>query len=43
MVYNHDGKIGAVAEDIYAIVRAESCRVSRNENAADRYFNPEQV
>ena len=43
VVYNRNGRVGSVAEDIYAIVRAESCRVSRNENAADRYFNPEQV
>ena len=38
VVYNRDGKIGSVAEDIYAIVRAESCRTARNRNAAQRYF-----
>ena len=38
VVYNHDGKIGAVAEDIYAIVRAESLRVNRNKSAATDYF-----
>jgi hypothetical protein len=38
VVYNRDGKIGTVAEDIYAIVRAESCRVPRNPGAADNYF-----
>ena len=38
VVYNRDGKIGTVAEDIYAIVRAESCRVPRNPGAADDYF-----
>jgi guanylate kinase len=38
VVYNHDGKIGAVAENIYAIVRAENCRVARNKGAATAYF-----
>jgi guanylate kinase len=38
VVYNYDGKIGSVAEDIYAIVRAENCRVSRNKGAATAYF-----
>ena len=38
VVYNRDGRIGTVAEDIYAIVRAESCRVARNKNAAIAYF-----
>ena len=38
VVYNRDGKIGAVAEDIYAIVRAESLRITRNKNAASEYF-----
>ena len=38
VVYNNDGKIGTVAEDIYAIVRAESCRVARNKDAATAYF-----
>ena len=38
VVYNHDGKIGTVAENISAIVRAESCRVARNKNAANAYF-----
>jgi guanylate kinase len=38
VVYNHDGKIGAVAENIYAIVRAEACRVARNKGAATAYF-----
>ena len=38
VVYNRDGKIGAVAEDIYAIVRAESLRILRNKNAANEYF-----
>jgi guanylate kinase len=38
VVYNHDGKIGAVAESIYAIVRAESCRVARNKDADTAYF-----
>ena len=39
VVYNHDGKVGAVAEDIYAIVRAEGCRTLRNADAEQRYFN----
>lgn len=38
VVYNHDGKIGSVAEDIYAIVRAEMHRLSRNKDAATTYF-----
>ena len=38
VVYNYDGKIGTVAENIYAIVRAENCRVSRNKDAASAYF-----
>ena len=38
VVYNNDGKIGTVAEDIYAIVRAESCRVMRNKDAETAYF-----
>ena len=38
VVYNHDGRIGAVAEDIYAIVRAESHRTARNADAAAQYF-----
>ena len=38
VVYNHDGRIGAVAEDIYAIVRAETHRLSRNQGAAESYF-----
>ncbi len=38
VVYNHDGKVGSVAEDIYAIVRAESCKVARNGDVAKKYF-----
>lgn len=38
VVYNYDGKIGSVAEDIYAIVRAEMHRLSRNKDAATTYF-----
>jgi guanylate kinase len=38
VIYNEDGKIGAVAQDIYAIVRAERCRVSRGGDIAQRYF-----
>ena len=38
VVYSRDGRIGAVAEDVYAIVRAESCRIARNRDAAERYF-----
>ncbi len=38
VVYNYDGKVGSVAEDIYAIVRAESCRIGRNGDVAARYF-----
>lgn len=38
VVYNHDGRIGAVAEDIYAIVRAESCRVDRGGDIGKKYF-----
>jgi guanylate kinase len=38
VVYNYDGKIGSVAEDIYAIVRAETHRLSRNKDAAEKYF-----
>ena len=38
VIYNRDGKIGTVAEDIYAIVRAEACRVARNKGAAAAYF-----
>ena len=38
VVYNRDGKIGTVAEDIYAIVRAEALRVLRNKDAAAHYF-----
>ena len=38
VIYNRDGRIGSVAEDIYAIVRAERCRVSRSPDAAERYF-----
>jgi len=38
VVYNRDGKIGAVAEDIYAIVRAEALRVLRNKDAAAHYL-----
>ena len=38
VIYSRDGKIGAVAEDVYAIVRAEGCRMTRNPDAAVRYF-----
>lgn len=38
VVYNHDGRIGTVAEDIYAIVRAESCRVNRGGDIGKKYF-----
>ncbi len=38
VVYNRDGKIGTVAEDIYAIVRAEHCRVMRGGDIAKKYF-----
>ena len=38
VVYNHDGRIGSVAEDIYAIVRAEAHRIARNKTAAEDYF-----
>lgn len=38
VVYSHDKKIGTVAEDVYAIVRAERCRVARGGNIAKRYF-----
>ena len=39
VVYSRDGRIGAVAEDVYAIVRAESCRIARNKSAAEKYFS----
>ena len=38
VVYNHDGKVGSVAEDIYAIVRAERCRMGRRGDVAAKYF-----
>ncbi len=38
VVYNRDGRIGSVAEDIYAIVRAESCRTLRRGDVAAKYF-----
>ncbi len=38
VVYNHDGKIGSVSQDVYAIVRAERARISRNRDAALKYF-----
>lgn len=38
VIYNRDGRVGSVAEDIYAILRAERCRVSRDPDAAERYF-----
>ena len=38
VVYSRDGKIGAVAEDVYAIVRAEACRVMRGGDIAKKYF-----
>ena len=38
VVYNHDGKIGSVAQDLYAIVRAEGHRIARNRDAAQKYF-----
>ena len=42
VVYNHDGRSHEAAEDIRAIVRAESCRLARNADVAARYFDPEQ-
>ena len=38
VVYNHDGAVDTVIEDIYAILRAEACRTVRNKNAAADYF-----
>lgn len=38
VIYNHDGKIGAAVEDIFAIVRAERNRVMRGGNIAEMYF-----
>ena len=38
VIYNRDGRIGSVAEDIYAILRAERRRVFRDPDAAERYF-----
>ena len=38
VVYNRDGKADEAVADIRAIVRAESCAVVRNKNAAKDYF-----
>ena len=38
VVYNETGKALEAAEDILAIVRAETCRTTRNPNVATDYF-----
>lgn len=38
VIYNHDGRAEDAVADIRAIVRAESCAVSRNPDAAEQYF-----
>ena len=38
VVYNKDGQIDETADDIRAIVRAESSSVKRHPNAATAYF-----
>lgn len=38
VIYNRDGKADEAVADIRAIVRAESCAVVRNKNAAEDYF-----
>ncbi len=38
VIYNHDGKIEEAVADIRAIVRAETCALTRNKDAAKRYF-----
>ena len=38
VIYNHDGKDLDAAAELLAIVRAERARVSRDEDAAERYF-----
>ena len=39
VVYNHDHREMDCAEDIMAIVRAESCAMRRHPDAPDEYFN----
>lgn len=38
VIYNRDGKADEAVADIRAIVRAESCAIARNKNAAEDYF-----
>ncbi len=38
VIYNRDGKADEAVADIRAIVRAETCAVVRNKNAAEDYF-----
>ena len=38
VIYNRDGRSDEAVADIRAIVRAESCAVSRNGDAAKKYF-----
>ena len=38
VVYNYDGQVEQAAEDIRAIVRAESCSLCRNPDAEQRFF-----
>ncbi|MBR2311800.1 MAG: guanylate kinase [Clostridia bacterium] len=38
VIYNRDGKADEAVVDIRAIVRAESCAIARNKNAAKDYF-----
>lgn len=38
VIYNHDGRAEDAVADIRAIVRAESCAVLRNPDAAEQYF-----
>ena len=38
VVYSHDGKVDQAAQDIYAILSAEACRISRNKDTREQYF-----
>ena len=41
VVYNETGHAADAADDILAIVRAETCAIRRNPNVAERYFADE--